>query len=371
MPVNPDAVSAARQPRGIVNVGGVRVDGWVRFEADNNTFSEADTFRVVFALSALPAAYGDAFWASQTEVFVEVFAGFPADAEHYSAQELRSWVYGRVDDVEFDPVMRTVIVSGRDLTAILIDARTMESFQNLTASQVATKLALRHGFTPVVTETKDMVGSYYETDTIKVNTQRSEWDILTTLAAAEGFTCFVRGKELHFEPMASAPADSYALRWEAPNEQTGAYSFNGKSISFRRALSIARGVVVEVTYTVPNKKGTFRVRYPSKAADIKVGQSAASAQLYRITMLGTSPQGALNRAQREHAAISKHEVKMVASLPADNVLTTTNIISVVGTGTAFDQTYYPESIMREMDVSTGYSMTVHAKNHSPETVVAI
>jgi len=371
MALNPITQSVARQPRGVVNVNDIRMDGWVHWEVDSNTYSEADTFRVTFALSALPPAYNDAWWASQTEVFIEIFAGFPADAENYSAAELQSLTYGRVDDIEYDPVGRQLHVSGRDLTAILIDARTTESFENDTASDVANKLAERHGFTPIVTATTDFTGKYYETSTIKVNAQRSEWDILTGLAAAEGYEVFIKGKELHFEPAALPSENAYSLKWELPTDQNGAFGFNGKAINFRRALNIARGIVVQVTYTMPNKKGTFIARYPNKATGIKVGQSAATSQLYSITVLNISPKAALQRAQKEHAAITKHEVKLHATMPADNLLQPTSIITVTGTGTVFDQTYYPESIVREMDITNGYNMTVHAKNHSPSTAVAL
>jgi len=370
MRINPDQPSQVRQPRAIVNVNGARVDAWVHWSVGNNAYSEADTFQVVLALSMLPAAFNDQFWATATEVFIEVLAGFPADPDNYAAGELTSLIYGRVDDVEFDPVSRQLHISGRDLSAVLIDARTTESFQNKTASGVATLLAARHDFVPKVTATKDLVGAYYETDTVRANTQRSEWEVLTTLAAAEGFVVYVKGKELHFEPASPATADVYELAWVPPADGNGAYGFNGKTISFQRALNIARGVVVEVTYTMPNKKGTFTVLYPNKGTSIKVGQSKAAAQLYRFTMLGVSRQTALNRAQREHAAITKHEVKVRAELPADNLLQPTSVVSVTGTGTAFDQTYFPESIVREMDFSNGYTMSFSGKNHSPETVVA-
>lgn len=370
MAVSNFPVSAARQPRGIVQVNGVRVDGWIRFEADNNVYSEADTFRVTFALSALPAAYGDNFWSVTNEIFIEIFAGFPVDAENYTVSELKSLVYGRVDDVEYDPVQRHLYASGRDLTAILIDARTTETFQNLTSSQVVAKIAARNGFTPVITATTGYSGKFLQTDTVKVNTQRSEWDVVTTLAAGEGFIAFIKGKELHFQPLPPAGTNVYPLKWEPPSDQNGAYGFNGKTIQFRRSLNIAKGIVVEISFTMPNKKGTFKVRYPNKATGITVGQSKSSAQLYQRTVQRITRDAALKLAQKEHASITRHEVKISATLPADNVLAVTSLIVVSGTATAFDQTYYPESVVREMDIHSGYTMTVQAKNHSPSTVIA-
>jgi hypothetical protein len=57
-------------------------------------------------------------------------------------------------------------------------------------------------------------------------------------------------------------------------------------------------------------------------------------------------------------------------MPADNILTTENIIKVVGTGTAFDQVYFPDSIVRSFGWDSGYTMTVNAKNHGVESEVS-
>lgn len=361
----------ARQPRGIVLVNDARVNGWINFSVDNNIFYEADTFRVTFALSALPAAYGDAFWASQQEVFIEVLAGFPQDAENYSRKELQTLTYGRVDEVAFDPVARTLTVTGRDLTAVLIDAKTTETFQNLKASQIATQIAARHGLTPIVTATTTTIGSYYQTDKTQGIQQRSEWDLLTALAGQEQMLVYVKRKELHFEYPPAATVPPYLLTWEKPGDQNGAFAFNGKTIQFTRALTLARGVVV--TVQSKNQRGqAIKVTYPAKkAATIKPGASAPVAQQYTYTFAHLTTEAALQKAQQLHDEISKHEVKLNATLPADNILSVASLIQVAGTGTAFDQSYYPESITREMDITMGYTMTVRAKNHSPQSVVPL
>lgn len=380
MALNAPVVSVSRQPRGIVTVQGhksdgsldsvMRLDAWISFEVNNNTYYEADSFRVVFALSALPAAYSDLWWASQQEIFLEVFAGFPVDPENYTQAELQSLTYGRVDELDYDPVARTITVSGRDLTATMIDTKTTESFQNQTSSQIATTIAARHGLKPVVTATKTLTGKYYEIDTLRVNQQRSEWDILTALAGEEQMVVFVKGHELHFEAPPDINSIPYLLTWEPPSDQNGAFGFNGKRISFTRALNLARGVVV--TVISKNQRGQKIVAiFPNKKATIKPGQSTAKAQQYTFTYAHLTQQQALNIAQQKHNEISKHEVKMSACLPADNILLTTNLIQVIGTGTAFDQTYYVESITRRMDMSLGYEMDVKAKNHSPLSVVPL
>lgn len=371
MAVNAVPVSAARQPRGIVTVSGVRLDAWVNFEVENNTFYEADSFRVMFALSALPFAYNDAWWASQPEIFIEILAGFPANPDNYAVADLQSLTYGRVDNIDYDPVARTLTVTGRDMTAAMIDAKTTETFQNMTSSKIATMIAQRHGLTPVVTSTPKLSGRYYAIDSVRVNQQRSEWDLLTALADEEEFVVYVKRKELHFELAPTATAAPYLLKWEPPSDQNGAFAFNGKSISFSRALTLARGVVVTVQSVSPKTGKSVKVTFPQKQAGVKPGQSAAVAQQYSYTFAHMTYEKALQKAQQLHADISQHEVKMSVTMPADNLLLVTSIISMIGTGTAFDQTYYPESITREMDINQGYTMAIKAKNHSPLSVVSL
>ena len=100
---------------------------------------------------------------------------------------------------------RTVEIDGRDLTARLLDARTQETFSNQTASQIAETLAARHGLTPNVTATQTLAGRYYAADHDRLTLGQfsratTEWDLLTFLAAREGFEAYVSGQTLTFAP---------------------------------------------------------------------------------------------------------------------------------------------------------------------------
>lgn len=354
------AVSEVRQPRGVIKVNDEVMSGWIEWEVDNNTFYQADTFRAVFAVSLLPENRGADWWALQTEISVEVLSGFPADAENYSAAELNSKIYGYADEVVFNPVTRTIEVTGRDMTARLIDKITTKKWQRLSASTIAQQIAADSGLKYIGVTTTGEVGKYYDIEHVTLSDQLSEWDLLTWLAGMYQLVVYVAGRELHFEKPATKDDSAYVLDWQPPSVEVGNHSFNGKNISFSRNLAISKGVKVVVN-SFNQRTGKVSATYPKKPA--------AKAQQYVRRYANLTNEQALQKAQELYKDIVKHELRLSAELPADEFLSVRNIITVSGTGTDFDQLYYPESIKRRMNMDEGYSMSVSAKNHSPESEV--
>jgi hypothetical protein len=60
-----------------------------------------------------------------------------------------------------------------------------------------------------------------------------------------------------------------------------------------------------------------------------------------------------------------------ASLPGDNKLSTRARVQLVGTGTDWDQYYYPDTITRYVSFEEGYHIELRAKNHSTQSTVVI
>jgi phage protein D len=359
---------AARSPRGIVKVAGVIVPAWTSWTVTNNTFYQADTFSVSFAASALPAAT-DANWLSdQKEAFVEIFAGFPADPTTFSETDLDSLIYGRVDDVDYDPVSRLLTLTGRDLTAAFIDAKTTVQYQNMTSSQIAAQLAESHGMTVSGPATTSKAGTFYAYDRVSMTDQRSEWDLLTWLAQQEGFVCYVAGTVLHFEPRPETPSDPYEFRWEV--DENGLPTANVQDLRLSRSLTVAKGITVVVrSWNAKQSKG-FTAYYPSKGKGTQAGKASpfGDTQIYSVTRGGLDQETAQKLAQQLHQEITAHEMKLHARLPADNILTQTAMVRLTGTGTKFDQDYFVDGITRSMSMDGGYSMAVSAKNINPESV---
>ena len=362
--------SVLRQPRGIVKINGQAfkaADGWTEWEVDNNTFREADTWSATFAISQLKAPFDLNWFTQQTTVSAELFGGMPPDPDDFSAADLTSYVYGNTDQISVSLEQGTITLSGRDLTSLLIDAKTTEKFQNQTASQVAKTLAARHGLNPVVTDTQGLVGKFYEIDHVSLTTTNTEWDLLCWLAQLSGFVVYVQGHDLHFEPAPDPGANPYPITWQPPSDN-GWPVGNVESLTFQRTLTVGKGVVVQVRSWNQKQKKGFTATYPtSHAKGIKPGDSKSPAQVYSYVIANLTQEQANQKARALYNGIIQHEMRMECTLPADAALSKTSTIKVSGTGTAFDQVYYPESITRRLGIDAGFTMEVSAKNHSSDT----
>jgi phage protein D len=361
---------SSRQPRGILKVNGVAFQ-FVSWEIDSNTHYTPDTFRTSIPLGGQPKGYDAAWWSSQTKLSVQIYAGFPADPNNYSVSDLALLFTGRADDFVYRPAVRHIEISGRDRTAELINTKTTEKYANMTSSQIATKLAQNHGLTPVVTNTTAKVGRYYTQDYVRLQTDRTEWDLLTFLAREEGFECAVRGDSLYFQPVAS-PDNPYQFLWSEPG--AAAPNFPAIELEFTHNYSLAKDIVVQVRSWDPKRKQGFTKTAKATHTKSPALKGAAAAtydvQTYTQTFTNLTPEAAQARANQILKDLTSHELKVSIEGPANNDLMVGQPFSISGTGTAYDQTYYPDSIVRSMD-ETGYRWTIRAKNHPVESDVAL
>ncbi len=357
--LNGAAAPTVRSPAGAVKLNGQIVAGWNSWEVENNVYKSADTFGVEFAASALPAAFNPAWFSSQKQITVEMFASETGSGDYQPASADRL-IYGQVDAIDYDPVDGTLAVHGRDLTARFIDTKTSENHQNQTSSQVATLLANRQGLTPVVTSTTTLIGKFYTIDHTDINAEESEWDLLTKLAQFEGFDVFVVGNELHFQPKPTDTADRYVIQW-TPAMADAPLAANTVALAFSRDLTIAKGVTVEVRSWNAKQKKAFTASWPRAVKGAKPGQSAATSTVYHYSIAGLTQDQAFDRAKKLYAQIVDRLVKVTASLPGDRLLTCERIVQVRGTGTAWDQDYNPDSVKRSMSIGEGYRMELTAR----------
>ena len=345
LPVSPQA----RQPRGIVRLNGQDIPGWVEWEVDNNCFYQADTFRVTFAASGLPADRPASWLLSQADLSVELLAGLPADPTRFDASDLTSYIIGRVDEATFDPVAGVIELVGRDYTSQFIDAMTTEKFNNKRPDQIAQILAARHDMTANVEPVQGLAGRFYQIDHATLTDERTEWDLLTWLANQCQYDVWVSGTTLNFLPKVDPEKnDRYVLRWEQPVQD--------------RAHPVAN--VTRLKLAQPARPKGSKIKRNTK---IPYGQ----AQTFTYTIPGLTHEQALARAQAIHTDKSRHQLRLEAERPADAILSTRTLVQLEGTGTVFDQVFYPESVVRGLNIRTGFTMRLTAKNHPVESTVSI
>lgn len=362
---NPVVTPDARHIVGRLLLNGIEVP-FVSADVDSNAFYSADTFSAMFALSAMPPGMDMlGWWSDQTSIEVSIAVGILSA----NTTDWETLIVGGVDRWTFQPARFEVRVEGRDYTAKLIDAKTSESFKNLTTSQLATLLAQRHGLTPVVTATKTAVGSIYKYDHAHVTDEHSEWDLLSYFAGVDGFQVYVKGNELHYEPAIDpATADKYVIRWVEPGSQNWPQANCSDDLTFERDLTLAKGVTVQVRSWTKGK--AYTVSYPTNSAKgIAPGQSTAKRQVYSVVRNGLDKAAAMQLAQKLHKQITDHEMRMSGSLPGDNILMPSVIVRVEGTSSPFDQLYYVDSVRRSISFESGYAMSLTAKNHNPNSMI--
>jgi hypothetical protein len=102
-----------------------------------------------------------------------------------------------------------------------------------------------------------------------------------------------------------------------------------------------------------------------------MAQPIGDAQTYSYVIPGLTPQQANQRAQQILRKISSQEVNFSCSAPADDRLKKDSIIKTTGFASGYNQIYYPDSIRKSMvfEQDGGYTMDIHAKNHSPISIV--
>lgn len=365
--INPIPTQGSVAPyRSILKIGGTIID-FIHWETSQSGILEAGTFRATVTAKADSWAW----WAQQTEILVDVYAGIPPDPQAYSTDDLTQIFTARIDKLDLDVELQRVTLSGRDMTSLLTDNKTTQKWPNLTASQIAQDIATLWGFQSNIQATTGTVGNFYTQDHVKLAKAETYWDILTYLAQREGYQCFVLGRTLYFGNFgAAASLNPYLIEFDG----SGAYPIsNALRLKFSHDLTLAQDIAVTVrSYHGAHGavyKATATVDRPAKYIE----KDAALAQIiqhYDYTFPGlTQPECALKANTILHS-LTEHELKMSANLPFDVILFPWVPVQVTGTGTRWDVTYTPQNIIRKFSKDS-ISMTAECRTGIPNQTVVL
>ncbi len=366
-------LSVARNPRAIITINGIQVL-WQEIEITTTTFYMADTFRFVIPLLSQPAILSMNYWASAPQFMINIYIGFPPFGDLYTTADLELFFVGIADDLELDPLNGTVEMTGRDLTSLFIDTKTTQKFSNLTSSTIATNFAQQHGLTPQVTPTTGNVGVFYQDANVLMTKQLTQWDLLTFLAQQQDYVVFIQKNTLIFEPRPTSSATPYVIPITLPTLINPSPQYRGMELGLFRTMTLAQDVQVKVKVPYGSRTGKAFSAYARSTHRQRpnlpgVPAPSTMPQKYSFIIPGLTNQQAQARANSILADISSHEVKFTTYMPGDNLLLKDSLIQFKGTNSAFDQFYYPDSIVRRITVEEGYTMEISAKNHSVDSEI--
>lgn len=358
MAVEPGTV---RKPNARILINDKPLPALLRVEVDNNNFYAADEWRAVLALSAQESWD---YWASTPGMVVEIQIG-EAGAEE-------TVIVGEADRVITDPVQNLLLLNGRDMSASLIDNRTRNKFLNWRTHKVVETLAKRHGLSAVVAETPMKAGTFFNNDVSEIDLGPSHWDLLTFLAQNTGRALYVRGRTLYFVDEGSLERKPYPLPWSGRPARGGNPKAPVMRMELERNLVLAQDVVVNVlSYNAETGEEVSATAQSSARVPIVDHRGRRRfKQVYTREIPDLTPAAADERALKLLEEITRHERRLRFVAPGDNELTTESLIRLSGTGTSYDQDYYPDHILRTWSWDQGYVMRVRAKNHSPVSTVS-
>jgi phage protein D len=312
-------------------VGGAVLAGAVAVELEQVGYAAAARFALSLAMGDAPLGNA-AYFAALGLQMVTIDAGM-------AAAGFVNLLTGQIDNVRIDLGRRIAVLSGRDLSARLIDAQTAETFANQTASQIATILAARHGLTANITTTTTPVGQYYELDhahtSLGLNSRNgSEWTLLARLAAVEDFALSVTGTTLNFGP---APGVTPVL----VNLQ------DFIEILIDTATTLPTGATVK----------SWNTRNKAVVTQSSGVSGGGMATLIRPNLTSAQAQAA---AASHLAAVGRHITVFQATMPGDVNLAPLSELSLTGTDSALDQIYVIDSMRRSIDARRGFIQQIHA-----------
>jgi hypothetical protein len=371
---NSPFASQARQPRAIVQINGISVY-WTDIEVQTTTFYVADNYLVTIPLNNQNPTLNFNYWSSTVEMTVKIWIGFPKNPDSYGTADLELFMVGVVDLLDIDPLKATVTISGRDLSARLIDTKSSQKYPSYTASQVAQLLATKHQLKAQITPTTELVGVIFANNNVLVTKEITEWDLLTYVAQQSGFVVFLRNDTLVFEPYPKQDANSaFIIQYQAPSATNASPQFNGMDIKFRRSLTLARDVkvLVKVPFNPLSGKAftvTAQATRRTRPYLHNVPSFVGAPQTYTFIRPGLTREQAQNTANQLLSNITLHEVIIDVTMPGDITLRKDSIIQVRGTGTSFDQFYYADVTYRRLNYREGFMQQLQGKNHSVDTEV--
>jgi phage protein D len=338
-----DGSVETRTPRVRVKIGNDILRHVLDARIVSTNYYSADWFQIGL-LAPRVGTYSVSWWASAQRPLVEV--GFSVDG----GANYVELITGRVDNLSVDGLRGVVRLSGRDLSASLVDSNLRDAFPNHSADAIVSLLARRHGLIPRVAPTPGLVGRIFgglreDGGTFAYSRASSDWDLIVRLATQYGYDAFVSGRALYFQP---------------------SNGMNGAAVSI--SPSMLSELRIERNLAEPSGNGMAFASWDANAGrtvqqgDLAVLGADRGAGTGNVVVRPNLDAAMMAEAARNFLVESRQHAFLVEmSMPADVVLLPRTVIQLTGTDTSFDRFYKVECVDRSLNPTGGYYQRIRAR----------
>lgn len=335
------------EPRCVVEVAGQYVlpDDVVGCDVDNTLYMAADSFEVTVSNDDLKS---DWFRKKQQ---VKIYYGY-VDPTNWGVGDLDHVFTGIIDGVQpkwSKTEGEIVQLVGRDYSAPLIDTVFSMAFANRTGSQIATILAEKYGLTPLITPTTTIM-------TKDVYQNKQEWDVLQTIAAREGFVCYVtKDLQLYFGP-----------RQESDSVVVGTVSAKGIGQSGSEISFDDSSVGVINVVTVMHWHGKQLIQ--ASAQNVALIQAMGGQVVEKII---TDSKATTNALAQLFAANYLHQYSRqavtgtITDAPGNTLYVAEKKLTITDAG-RFSGLYYLEEVKHKFSKGSGFTVDLDLTNIRPD-----
>jgi len=317
------------RPGARILINGEPLGGLVALEVQAPGPFMAGRFRAVFAMGDAPCL----------SISMYSKLGLVPTTLEVSTNSLSytSLLKGFTENIRIDVRKNIAILSGRDITSMMIDSEISETFVNQTASEVAFIIATRHGLVPNITVTEQRVGQYYQIDHTRTglnvgSRSTTEWNLLCRLADAEGFLVSVTDGVLNF-----GPASSSSIRTVTPDK------FIDLDVDYLTAL--------------PKMVAVRSWNSSEKAA---IQETAGSGPITNIVMPNMKSGLAKNTAVNYLSLMRQHQKILRGKMRGNTDLELGSNLMLTGTNSDLDDTYVVTSLRHRLNEHEGFVQMVQA-----------
>lgn len=334
-----------RQPRAWLVAGGhtIVIRG---FECNLTRRAEASTAEVFMALDD-PTNPGPMFWSQGGQISASLVA-----TNGDGADTTGTLLVGYVEVADVDFGTRSVKAHLVDMTRPLLDNRTDANWTNTQTSQIVQQLAAQNGLN-CVADPGSMAGrTFNDQDYACLSDLQSHWDLIQELARQDGYVAFVNGNTLYYVDPGNVVGSTYSILYTPPSQGTYETS-NAVKLRCRHNFNIGQGVQggVDSYNTYDNQ--------PYSASSGSGSLQSTSRQP------GLTSDQTKTAAQRNTRELEMHEYDIDVTMRGDVTVQPTMMLSLSGTQSAFDMTYYIIDVEHHMNDDDGYTMTISGSNSPP------